>query len=146
MTRLIVYTVKTIAVIATLILWVFPIGLVWFALLLRTIAAYSIAVIATLYSGGGIPKEAEARLERIAGMWPRGFGYIIATLFTTTSPGALLKPQHPIQAVQDTILAIFFYMWLFVSWHWISQFHDRPYEILRYVWHWAVQWYKELRP
>src|SRR5437762_8564053 len=84
--RLFVWPIKFIARVSAMciayFLWLF-VGIIWFALLVRTMASFGWATVVNLFSGKDPPDE--ARLDYIASFWIRGFGDILAA-FSRSAP------------------------------------------------------------
>jgi len=105
---------RVFAGIIMLVLWLVIIGPVWFAMLLRTIAAFSIATVFALFTSASPPSV--ARLDAIAELWVRGFTRI-ASNFMQREYGAtaMYIPLQLREALQETGLAIVLYIALFAS-------------------------------
>jgi hypothetical protein len=122
--RLFVWPIKFIArVIAMCIayfLWLF-VGIVWFALLIRTMASFGWATVVNLFSGKDPPDE--ARLDYIASFWIRGFGDIVAAFSRNTSVNAIL-PRPQFNPWQELAIACVFYLWMITTLaflgHWLA--------------------------
>jgi hypothetical protein len=100
--------------IIMLVLWLVIIGPVWFAMLLRTIAAFSIATVFALFTSATPPSV--ARLDAIAELWVRGFTKIVSNFMQRDySAPAMYIPLKPLEALQETGLAMLLYAGLLLS-------------------------------
>jgi hypothetical protein len=105
--------VRAIAGCLMLFIWTLIVGPIWFAVLLRTISAYSVATVIAVFSGR-LPPSPE-RLDAISGLWMLGFQKIMLTTFKGTPEFAPHLPIDTPLAIRETLLAILFYTAIFIS-------------------------------
>jgi hypothetical protein len=107
----IVFTARLFAFLTVLMLWIFPIGPIWFAILLRTIAMFSIATVRSLFTGQNPPDE--QRLNFVSGFWLGGFVHI-AHILVGRAELSELKPSG-YRPIEEVGIACIFYMWMLTS-------------------------------
>jgi hypothetical protein len=88
-------------------IWFCIIGPIWFAILLRTIAAFSIATVVALFTHATPPDV--KRLDAVAELWVVGFRKIIASTFQNEPGPANRVPIEPLEAAREVALAILLY-------------------------------------
>jgi hypothetical protein len=109
--------IRVIAVVLMLVIWVGIVGPIWLAFLLRTIAAFSIATVAALFTGSTPPSV--QRLDAVVELWVSRFRKIVANISPSATTSTQYVPINPAQALVEIVLAIFFYagistyFWLF---------------------------------
>ena len=109
----IIQAARLFALTIALVLWLFIIGPVWFAILLRSIVAFAFATVTALFTGASAPHA--FRLDAVATLWIRGFGDIAAIIFGDDALPTTHIPLRPLEALQHTALAILFYTGLAIS-------------------------------
>lgn len=109
--RPIAFFVRLSAGIIMLALWLVVVGPIWFALLLRTIAAFSVATVLALFTSATPPHV--RRLDAVVELWVSGFQKIFATISGTASNTTPPIPIETSRALLETGLAILLYGGLF---------------------------------
>jgi hypothetical protein len=96
----------------SLTLWGTIVMAIWLFLVLRLMAVLALRSAINVYRGAGVPDV--ARFEQVVTFWPRGILIILRTVLGQYEP-AEPRPRHPLEAVQETLLALAFYTLLALS-------------------------------
>ena len=126
----IIFTARLIALVIAFSLWVFPILPIWFALLMRTMAAFGWATVKNLFTGRDPPDQ--ARLDYIAALWVHGAIQIFRTPGRITN--AIPRPPQ-FDPVQEFFIACGFWLWM------ITTLALLPYWLSTVLWVLGWFWY-----
>lgn len=98
---------RLFAAFIMIVLWIVIVLPVWFALLLRTILAFSVATIIALFSSSTPPHP--GRLDAAATLWMNGLQRIVTNIRHPEASPDFVAPIPFYMALYETILAIIFY-------------------------------------
>lgn len=129
----IVFATRLIVTVIVLVLWIFPIGPVWLALLFRTIAAFAWGTVISLFSHNQLPDQ--TRLEYVASFWVRGFATLLATLRGQAPLNEIVPERSILNPFVELLIACLFYLYVVLTLAYIN------YWLPIFAWMFGWAWY-----